>query len=266
MLIQERVKVKNNLTNENLFINNSTKIEIFNDNFQNYKKYGIPKAQLVIADIPYNLGNNAYASSPEWYNEGDNTKGESKKANKSFFNSDYNFNIAEYMHFCSKLLRPEPKETGKAPAMIVFCAFEQMQMIIEYGAKHGFKNSYPLIFIKDSSSQVLKANMKIVGATEYAVVLYREKLPKFNNQGKMVLNWFRWNRDGKRIPKIHPTQKPVNVLARLIEIFTDEGDVVIDPCCGSGSTLRACAELNRHGFGFEIDKKFYKQAKEVMLS
>lgn len=266
MLVQERIKVKNNLTNENLFINNSTKIEIFNDNFQNYKKYGIPKAQLVIADIPYNLGNNAYASSPEWYNEGDNTKGESKKANKSFFNSDYNFNIAEYMHFCSKLLRPEPKETGKAPAMIVFCAFEQMQMIIDYGAKHGFKNSYPLIFIKDSSSQVLKANMKIVGATEYAVVLYREKLPKFNNQGKMVLNWFRWNRDGKRIPKIHPTQKPVNVLARLIEIFTDEGDVVIDPCCGSGSTLRACAELNRHGFGFEIDKNFYKQAKEVMLS
>ena len=266
MLVQERIKVKNNLTNENLFINNSTKIEIFNDNFQNYKKYGIPKAQLVIADIPYNLGNNAYASSPEWYNEGDNTKGESKKANKSFFNSDYNFNIAEYMHFCSKLLRPEPKETGKAPAMIVFCAFEQMQMIIDYGAKHGFKNSYPLIFIKDSSSQVLKANMKIVGATEYAVVLYREKLPKFNNQGKMVLNWFKWNRDGKRIPKIHPTQKPVNVLARLIEIFTDEGDVVIDPCCGSGSTLRACAELNRHGFGFEIDKNFYRQAKEVMLS
>lgn len=266
MLIQERVKIKNNLTNENLFINNSTKIEIFNDNFQNYKKYGIPKAQLVIADIPYNLGNNAYASSPEWYNDGDNSKGESKKANKSFFNSDYNFNIAEYMHFCSKLLRPEPKETGKAPAMIVFCAFEQMQMIIDYGAKHGFKNSYPLIFIKDSSSQVLKANMKIVGATEYAVVLYREKLPKFNNNGKMVLNWFKWNRDGKRIPKIHPTQKPVNVLARLIEIFTDEGNVVIDPCCGSGSTLRACAELNRHGFGFEIDKKFYKQAKEVMLS
>ena len=266
MLVQERVKIKNNLTNENLFINNSTKIEIFNDNFQNYKKYGIPKAQLVIADIPYNLGYNAYASSPEWYNDGDNSKGESKKANKSFFNSDYNFNIAEYMHFCSKLLRPEPKETGKAPAMIVFCAFEQMQMIIDYGAKHGFKNSYPLIFIKDSSSQVLKANMKIVGATEYAVVLYREKLPKFNNQGKMVLNWFKWNRDGKRIPKIHPTQKPVNVLARLIEIFTDEGDVVIDPCCGSGSTLRACAELNRHGFGFEIDKNFYKQAKEVMLS
>lgn len=54
MLVQERVRIKNNLTNENLFINNSTKIEIFNDNFQNYKKYGIPKAQLVIALLNYN--------------------------------------------------------------------------------------------------------------------------------------------------------------------------------------------------------------------
>lgn len=43
------------------------KCELFHDNFQNYKRYGIPKAQLVIADIPYNLGENAYASSPEWY-------------------------------------------------------------------------------------------------------------------------------------------------------------------------------------------------------
>lgn len=43
------------------------KVELFNDNFQNFKRYGIPKAQLVIADIPYNLGNNAYASNPMWY-------------------------------------------------------------------------------------------------------------------------------------------------------------------------------------------------------
>lgn len=55
------------------------KVELFNDNFQNFKRYGIPKAQLVIADIPYNLGNNAYASNPMWYVDGDNKNGESKK-------------------------------------------------------------------------------------------------------------------------------------------------------------------------------------------
>lgn len=255
------------------------KCELFNDHFQNFKRYNIPKAQLVIADIPYNLGSNAYASSNQWYVDGDNKNGESDKANKSFFKTDENFNIAEYMHFCSKLLKKEPKEKGQAPAMIVFCSFEQMHMVIEYGKKYGFMKSYPLFFIKKSSSQVLKANMKIVGATEHAVVLYRDKLPKFNNgrqidengnpvkgTGKMVFNWLEWRKDTKEIPKIHPTQKPVNVLKRLIEIFTDEGDVVIDPCAGSGASLRAAFELGRSGYGFEIEKKFYKDADEIMLN
>lgn len=243
------------------------KTELYNDNFQNYKRYNIPKAQLVIADIPYNLGVNAYASSTEWYIDGDNKKGESKKAGKQFFNTDSNFNIAEYMHFCSKLLKKEPKEKGKAPAMIVFCAFEQMDTVIKYGKKYGFEKSYPLFFIKNYSAQVLKANMKIVGATEHAVVLYRDKLPKFNNNGKMVFNHFEWKRDSKKdYPKIHPTQKPVSVLKRLIEIFTDEGDVVIDPCAGSGTTLRACMELSRNGYGFEVSKEFYKKAKDEMLT
>lgn len=240
------------------------KIELFNDSFQNYKRYQIPKAQLVIADIPYNLAENAYASSPSWYVGGDNKNGESKKAKSAFFDTDGYFRIPEYMHFCSKMLIKEPKEVGKAPAMIVFCAFEQMQQIIEYGKKYGFMKSYPLVFVKNYSGQVLKANMKIVGATEYAVVLYRDKLPKFNNNNRMIFNWFKWERD-TTTPKIHPTQKPVQLLKQLIEIFTDEGDVVIDPCAGSGSTLRACAEINRSCYGFEIKKDYYKQAKQKIL-
>ena len=195
---------------------------------------------------------------------GDNKNGESKKAKSAFFDTDGYFRIPEYMHFCSKMLIKEPKEVGKAPAMIVFCAFEQMQQIIEYGKKYGFMKSYPLVFVKNYSGQVLKANMKIVGATEYAVVLYRDKLPKFNNNNRMIFNWFKWERDTVT-PKIHPTQKPVQLLKQLIEIFTDEGDVVIDPCAGSGSTLRACAELNRSCYGFEIKKDYYKLAKQKIL-
>ena len=170
------------------------------------------------------------------------------------------------MHFCNKLLIKEPKEPGKSPAMIVFCAFEQIQQIAEYGKKYGFKHYYPIFFIKKSSPQVLKANMKIVGAMEYAVVLYRDKLPKFNNDGHMVFNWFRWEKDGASVPKLHPTQKPVKVLRRLIEIFTDPGDVVIDPCAGSGSTLRAAVEMGRDAYGFEIVKEYYNRAKNEMLT
>lgn len=219
-----------------------------------------------------------------WYNGGDNKNGESKLAGKAAFNTDFNFNIAEYFHFCNRLLKKEPKVSGNrgrssdAPCMIVFCSFEQMPMVIKYAEKHGFKHNIPLVFCKNYSPQVLKANMRICGATEYALVLYRDKLPKFRNgaefdengktirgTGKMIFNWFTWERDKKDIPKIHPAQKPVSVLKKLIEIFTDEGDVVIDPCAGSGSTLRACMELGRSCYGFEISKDFYKRATEEML-
>ena len=254
-------------------------LQLFNDNFQNYKRYGIPKAQLVIADIPYNIGEDAYGSNPMWYKGGDNKNGESKLAKSSFFRTDGYFKIAEYMHFCNRMLKPEPKEKGKAPAMIVFCSFEQIQTVVAYGRRYGFMHYIPLFFCKNYSAQVLKANMRIVGATEFAVVLYRDKLPKFNNgrqideqtgkpirgTGKMIFDWFSWQRDGKEIPRIHPTQKPIGLLKRLIEIFTDEGDVVIDPVAGSGSTLRAAYELNRKAYGFEVDKAFYNQAKDIML-
>lgn len=58
--------------------------ELYHDNFQNYKCYGIPHAQLVIADIPYNIGSNAYASNPSGTTAVNNKNGESKLAKKTF--------------------------------------------------------------------------------------------------------------------------------------------------------------------------------------
>ena len=234
-------------------------MNLFNDHFQNFKTYNIQKAQLIIADIPYNLGNNAYASNPAWYKDGDNANGESELAGKSFFDTDENFRPAEFMHFCSKLLKKEPKERGQAPCMIVFCAFDQQMYLIELAKRYGLNNYINLVFRKNFSAQVLKANMKIVGNCEYGLLFYREKLPKFNNKGKMIFNCIDWERD-ENTEKLHPTQKPVKLLKKLIEIFTDEGDIVIDPCAGSGSTLVAAIELNRKAYGFEIKKDFHKNA------
>ena len=260
------------------------KCELYNDSMQSWKCYPIQKAQLIIADVPYNVGNNFYGSNPVWYKGGDNKNGESDKAGKAAFYSDYNFNLYEYFHFCSRLMKKEPKKGGArgrssdAPCMIVFCSFQQQSILIDAAAKHGFVHYIPLTFIKKSSPQALKANMRIVGATEHALLFYRSYLPKFRNgskvdengktirgTGHMVLDWFQWDRDGKEVPKIHPTQKPVNVLKKLIEICTDPGDVVIDPCFGSGATARAARETGRNFYGFEINKEYYRRAKEEMI-
>lgn len=267
-----------------MWVSKLIKCELYRDSMQNYKKYAVRPAQLIIADVPYNVGTKFYGSNPMWYKGGDNKNGESKFAKKSAFNSDFNFNLYEYFHFCSKMLKKDDTKTvargrsSNSPCMIVFCSFEQMGTLIDAGKKHGFVNYIPLVFVKNYSPQVLKANMRVVGATEYALILYRDKLPKFRNgvqvdengknikgTGKMIFNWFKWEKDSKDIPKIHPAQKPVNVIKQLIEIFTDEGDVVIDPCCGSGTTLRSAYELGRTSYGFEIDRNFYQKAKDEML-
>lgn len=256
------------------------RVELYNDHFQNFKVYCIPHAQLIIADPPYNLGKNAYASNPAWYKDGDNKNGESELAGKEFFDTDKDFRPAEFMHFCSQMLVKEPKQgvtddelengndkkrqKSKAPCMIIFCAFEQLQYYIELGKRYGFMHYIPLVFRKNFSAQVLKSNMKIVGNCEYGLVLYKDKLPKFNNDGRMIFNCFDWVRDNDT-PKVHPTQKPVPLLERLIEIFTDKDDVIIDPCAGSGSTLLAALKTGRRAYGFEIKKDFYKKAKEQVL-
>lgn len=238
---------------------NRNRIGLFNSHFQNFKQFGVPKAQLILTDIPYNIGKNAYGSNPTWYIGGDNKNGESELAGTEFFDTDKDFRPAEFMHFCSQMLRPEPKERGKAPCMIVFCEFEQQFMLIELAKRYGLNNYINLVFRKNYSAQVLKANMRVVGNCEYGLILYRDKLPKFNNNGAMIFNCIDFPRD-LGMKKIHETQKPIKLLRQLIEIFTDVDDVVIDPCAGSGSTLIAAAGLGRKAYGFEIKKPYYMDA------
>ena len=246
---------------------NDITCEIYHDCFQNFEKYNLPKAQLILSDIPYSVGADFYASRPEWYIGRDIQSGQSDKAGKAAFETDYNFDIPEYFRFCSQMIKDEPKTGEKdAPCMIIFCAFQQIPVVIQQAERHGFKKYIPLVFCKKYSPQVLKSNMKIVGATEYALVLYRNKLPKFRNRdengkGHMVFNWFVWQKDNSEVPRIHPSQKPINLLKRLIEIFTDAEDVIIDPCAGSGSTLVAARDLGRNSYGFEINGDFFQKAK-----
>ena len=86
-----------------------------------------------------------------------------------------------------------------------------------------------------------------------------------NRKKKIKCEIYRDSMQNYKKYAIPPAQKPVNVIKQLIEIFTDAGDVVIDPCCGSGTTLRAAYELGRSSYGFEIDRTFYTRARDEML-
>lgn len=90
-------------------------VELFNDHFQNYKTYGIPKAQLIIADIPYNIGKNAYGSNPSWYIDGDNSNGESELAGKEFFDTDKDFELLNFFTFVARCSLKSRKKKENRP-------------------------------------------------------------------------------------------------------------------------------------------------------
>ena len=128
-----------------------------------------------------------------------------------FFDTDKDFRVKEFMHFCSTMLLKEPKEAGKAPCMIVFCEFMQQFELIKLAMEYGLKGFINLVFRKNYSAQVLKANMRVIGNCEYAIIFYRDKLPKFNNSGKMIFNCIDITKDAS-VEKIHPTQKNIKLL------------------------------------------------------
>ena len=149
---------------------------------------------------------------------------------------------------------------------------------------------YNLVWDKQRGCDFLNANVKPLKSHEDIAVFYKKK-PTYNKQywystpykrtknGSLSTNYgFRneaWteSEDGRRNPlsvlsfsrdsdRTHPTQKPVSLLEWLIKTYTNEGDLVLDNCCGSGSTGVACVNLNRNFIGMELKQEYFNIATE----
>lgn len=79
-------------------------MKLINDDFNNYEKYNLEKAKLILTDIPYCIGKDAYASNPQWWKNGNIKEGYSEKSNSEFFKNDNkeNFSIDKFLEFCQK--------------------------------------------------------------------------------------------------------------------------------------------------------------------
>ena len=118
----------------------------------------------------------------------------------------------------------------------------------------GFRPVGHIVFRKQyaSSSYYLRAQH------EQAYLLAKGRVPPSDRAPPDVIDW---KYTGNRL---HPTQKPVSVLTPLIEAFSKEGDTVLDPFCGSGSTLIAAKKLARDYIGMELDASHHRTATERM--
>lgn len=175
------------------------------------------------------------------------------------------------------------KETG---AMVLFAKNPFTAKLIHSNLKD-FK--YSLVWKKDNHDNPLMAKKRFLNITEDICVFYKkqciykpqgiipynkitkqgrgkslsqansrndEYLQKYTNYPKNILEF---KRD---LPGVHPTQKPVALLEYLIKTYTNEGDVVLDNCMGSGSTGVACVNTGRRFIGMELDQQYFDIAQK----
>ena len=148
-----------------------------------------------------------------------------------------------------------------------------------------------LIWLKTRPSNFMNAKKMYMSWHENVLIFYK-KLPTFNRQmiqgkereekikkidrKKSVYGEtgekadYKFNNNGLKNPNtilefsnsnsnsLHPTQKPVALFKHLLKIYSNEGDIVLDNCMGSGTTAVACKELNRSFIGFEISEEYFK--------
>ena len=124
----------------------------------------------------------------------------------------------------------------------------------ETAEKVGFKLHNLLVWEKNTCN----ANRWYMKNCEYILFMRKGKAKPINNKSSKTIHKYN-NIVGN---KIHPTEKPVELMELYIKNSTKENDVVLDPFMGSGSTGIASKELNRNFIGIEIDEKYFNIAKE----
>lgn len=224
-------------------------IELFNNHCLDILK-GISdnSIDLVVTDPPYKLNHTTGGRT----NIGLENRWQGNiKAGNTVMNFDLSIKFSEWLPEVYRVLK-------KDSHCYIFCNDKNVQELLNVATECGFRESNILVWIKNNATP----NRYYMKNLEFIVFLYKGKAKPIRNMGSKCAVEVR-NINGK--DKLHPTQKPVELLEVYIDNSTSEGDTVLDPFMGSGSTGVACKNLNRNFIGIELDEKYFKIAEERIL-
>ena len=139
----------------------------------------------------------------------------------------------------------------------IFCNDKNLQELLNEATKVGFRESNILVWIKNNATP----NRYYMKNCEFVLFFRKGKAKPIKNMGSKCAVEIK-NINGKE--KLHPTQKPVDLIQMFIENSSNEGDFVLDPFMGSGSTGVACVRTNRNFIGIELAEKYFNIAKEQL--
>lgn len=209
---------------------------------------------LILTDPPYNLGLFMKERQTNLGKMRDNFFGSAGWDNLEY--DEWAENMGVFFEESYRVLRP-------GGAMIVFMSIIKVESIISLALEKGFYYKTTGIWHK-TNPMPRNMNLHFVNSNECWIYFLKEsRTGVFNNNGKLILDYFESSvtpQSEKKWGK-HPTQKPLKLMEHFISILSNEGDIILDPFMGSGSTGVGSIRLNRKFIGFEIDKNYYNIAK-----
>ena len=142
---------------------------------------------------------------------------------------------------------------------IIFCDLWKVSYVKEMMERHKFKQIRFIDWVKTNPVPLNSSRNYLTNAREVAILGVKKSKPTFNSQYHSGLYHYPICHDKGRF---HPTQKPLAFMEELIEIHSNDGDIVLDTFAGAGTTLQAAKNKNRTYLGCELDKEYYDKAKE----
>lgn len=154
--------------------------------------------------------------------------------------------------FCDEIYRVMRNDT----AAYVFCSWHKVD-VFKAALERRFKIKNLLVWVKNNHGS---GDLKGAYAPKHEFVFFVQKGRCFLRDGRRpdILEYAKIS--GSKM--VHPTEKPIDMLERLIKDASDEGDTILDPFMGSGTTGVACVNTGRSFIGIELDPDYFRIAKE----
>lgn len=209
---------------------------------------------LLLTDPPYNLG-------LFMKNRGTNM---GKLRENHFAVSGWDqLSVAEWIAKMDDFFGAASRVMKKRGAAIIFMSLIKAQSIIECATRHGFYYKTTGIWHKTNPIP-RNMNLQFVNSTEaWLYFTYGAATGTFNNDGHVEHDFVETSvvpLSEKKVGK-HPTQKPLGLMRHFIDLLTNEGDMVLDPFMGSGSSGVAALQLRRRFIGIELSSDYFTIAK-----
>jgi DNA modification methylase len=197
---------------------------------------------MILTDIPYDEVNNNKSCIDRSKYSGQLRKYHKGKADELTFDLDI------FMKECDRICKG---------SIYIFCGLNQAGKIVDYFKTEREKDYMARLCVWKKSNPTPSNGQHLWLSGSELCVFAKRRRTKFNQSCKSNVWEFPSGRS-----KVHPTEKPLKLFEYLIESSTDEGDLVLDPCVGSGTTNIACNNLNRSCIGIELDEKYCKIARD----